>query len=244
LLKCGNAVMLGLVSRNSDDYGTCSLLPLSEKQIQLEYEVYYKQLKHTSESSNQYSKIFNITMLDPLIAYSPTMMSLPTKDLAFYFNQCTGTLSDIITNKCVLSYACKNVGLFANKKELEGNLFLRKFLTEKGQVEELSSSTLKVIFNQEQDAKTYQKFIMYKGYGQTNSSDKPKQIHKISLPAINDNNKYSKVINSSAYSIKMTNTEFAEIFPNYISNQNQVALLQEEPVEKIFQLEQVLSIQK
>lgn len=247
LLKMGNSVMVGVACVNENDYEVCSFSPLSEKQIQLEYKEYQEEIqKKQTDNLASYPKAFNITTFDPLITYSRTTMGLPTKDLAFYFNQCPGTLSDLISNKQALNYACKNVGLFANKTKVDGNIFLEKLLAEKAGVEKLNSTTWRVVFNHEQDAKTFQKILMQKGYGESGLSGKPKQIYKLSMTPTKDNNNASSSNSTTAYAIKLTHKEFSEIFPRRVFDQEQTNDLSanlQESAEKPIQLEQILASQ-
>lgn len=112
LFKRANAAMIALAAMDKSDYETCSLLPLSEKQIQVTYCKVFNRNKNNNNSTREtiYPAVFNLTALDPLVTYSPTTEGLP-----FYFGYSKKALSKLITDKGILSYAYSNAGLFANK---------------------------------------------------------------------------------------------------------------------------------
>ena len=111
LFKMANAVMIGAASNDKQDYETCSLLPLSEKQIQVQYEACRDKLK-TSSSSPHYPAVLNLTTFEPVITYSPT-----TNGLLFYFAYCLQSLSTLITDKKIAYHAARNIGLFFQKEQ-------------------------------------------------------------------------------------------------------------------------------
>ncbi len=74
LFKLANAAMIAIASKENKNYETCSLLPVSEKQIQLGFAELNKQL------GNKYPAVVNMTTLDPLITYDPV-----SRGLLFYF---------------------------------------------------------------------------------------------------------------------------------------------------------------
>ncbi len=87
LFKIANAIMIAMASSGKEKYETCSLLPLSEKQIQVEYAGYSKKM-------NRYPPVLNMTVLDPLLSYAPNR----PKGLVFYFTTLNrGTLSELST---------------------------------------------------------------------------------------------------------------------------------------------------
>lgn len=130
LLKHGNALVLALASIGKDNYKTCSLLPLSEKQIQVGYEASRKKYKACfPDNVCPYPPVVNLTLLEPMVTYSPT-----TKGLLFYFSECQRTLSQLIQQKKIMRYAAKNIGLFAchSKVESDGPVDLHTLLADGG----------------------------------------------------------------------------------------------------------------
>ncbi|PJD94003.1 MAG: hypothetical protein CK426_06715 [Legionella sp.] len=113
LFKIGNAVLSALASQGQDHYQTCSILPLSEKQIQVQYELCRKKRMGISASveSNKYPAQFNITTLDPVITYSPT-----TQGLLFYFSHSLGLLSTLVSEKKIVSRASSQLKFFHPEK--------------------------------------------------------------------------------------------------------------------------------
>lgn len=111
LFKIANASMVAVGVSGKNPYEVCSLLPLSEKQIQVNYDRYSKEYaKKTSTDSTLYPPVFNATTFEPLLTYSPT-----TKGLIFYFAHCQGALAELITTKEILKYSYENVGLFSTR---------------------------------------------------------------------------------------------------------------------------------
>lgn len=111
LFKIGNAVMIAAASKGLNDYKVCSLLPLSEKQIQLKYEQCRTNYNALIPAGNTpYPASMNLTMFEPVITYSPT-----TNGLLFYFACCLASLSSLITKKKIVHHATRNLGLFADK---------------------------------------------------------------------------------------------------------------------------------
>lgn len=90
LLKLGNTVMLGLASRGNQKEITCSLLPVTEKQIQL----MHSKLEVMPEISGEYSKICYLTYLDPVSAFSKE-----SNGNLFYFPCHHETLIDLLIRK-------------------------------------------------------------------------------------------------------------------------------------------------
>ncbi|MCE3043551.1 hypothetical protein [Legionella sp. 16cNR16C] len=136
LFKLANAVFIAASARNQKPYETCSLLPLSEKQIQLHYETLHTQFeKHFQKDQNPYSPAVNITGMEPVITYSPN-----TKGLLFYFACCLQTLSGLISNQKLAHHAARNLGFFAQSAsnspkekttdELSGPVDLQSLLPE------------------------------------------------------------------------------------------------------------------
>lgn len=107
LFKIANANMIAIGSKGKHEYETCSLLPLSEKQIQVTYDSFSKK---ASKELTSYPPVFNLTTFEPLLTYSPT-----TKGLLFYFSHCQESLVKLISDKKILETSYENVGLFSNK---------------------------------------------------------------------------------------------------------------------------------
>jgi hypothetical protein len=125
LFKLGNTILLAHVSRGKKDYDTCSLLPLSEKQIQVHYAQVSEQLE-IKQDQYLYPAIFNITTMESIIAYSPT-----TNGLLFYYNSSTKLLSKLLEDRNLFLHTSKNLGFFAlnpdkNTPECEQPTFLEK----------------------------------------------------------------------------------------------------------------------
>lgn len=228
LLKMGNAVMVGVTCFGYANFEACSFTPLSEKQIQLEYKEYQEKIKNNNKiQSSNYPVNFNITTFEPIIAYSSTTKDLPTKDLTFYFNQCSGTLVELITDKKLLGYAGKNIGLFANKTKMANDEFLSEFLKQCAVIESLNPFNYRVIFTKEADAKTFQTILMQKGYTEPNASSKPRSISKISKSA-NPNSNAVTGVSKISYAIKITVDEYKTIFSDH---EKISELIAEKPIE-------------
>ncbi len=119
LFKMANAVMIALAStKTQENFETCSLLPLSEKQIQVSFANLNKKLPV------QYPAVFNITTLDPLISYDNNNKN---HGLLFYFRNCQESLTKLVTKRKILDDAHRNVGRCAAQEEsTELNAFLQK----------------------------------------------------------------------------------------------------------------------
>lgn len=108
LFKIANAVMVATGSYGKHDHEACSLLPLSEKQIQIGYDDYCKKYtRYFPDRTNPYPTAMNITLFEPVITYSPT-----TNGLLFYFSCCLTNLSSLISKTNVSHSAAKNITLF------------------------------------------------------------------------------------------------------------------------------------
>ena len=104
LFKLANTIMIALAAEGQEPYKTCSLLPLSEKQIQANYDKINKIIL-------SYPAVFNITTVEPIIAheaYDPG-----NKGLLFYFKSTEG-INKLITKKGILHAAHRNVSHFAD----------------------------------------------------------------------------------------------------------------------------------
>ncbi len=127
LFKTANAVVTGIAAKGKADYKVCSFLPVSEKQIQVDYAVHSKNLA-------EYPAVFNITALDPLFAYDAPI----TEGLIFYFELCSSTISKLINDKKILDKAFENIGLFSARKSVPKSE--RKFLPKPTRIEEVISA--------------------------------------------------------------------------------------------------------
>lgn len=111
LFKLANVVMLGVAAHKMQDNKVCSLVPLSEKQIQVNYAQMRK--KH-NRLRNDYPAIFHMTYMDPIIIDANNSSTL------FYFDRCQETLCNLVKNKKMLEYMHKNISLFAAKSNASG----------------------------------------------------------------------------------------------------------------------------
>jgi hypothetical protein len=112
LFKVANAIMIALAAKDKPHYAVCSLLPLSEKQIQVGYA------KHSKSKllSKKYPPIFNLTYVDPLVTYAATC-----KGLAFYFEDCREQVKKVIVDKDIglLQLAHQNIARLARGQKVE-----------------------------------------------------------------------------------------------------------------------------
>ncbi|MFC3908564.1 hypothetical protein ACFORL_05680 [Legionella dresdenensis] len=114
LFKVANAVILAEASQGQGDYETCSLLPLSEKQIQVQYDGYVAMAANAAgKGKKSIAAIVNITMFEPVITYSPT-----TKGLLFYMACCLKSLATLIKDHQILKSASQKLGLFASSSNI------------------------------------------------------------------------------------------------------------------------------
>lgn len=97
LFKAGNAVVVATASRDKPAQKVCSLLPLSEKQIQLSYAEFSKNIK-------AYPAVVNFTYLDPFLGYSNNNKGHP-----FYFNASQIVTTDLMS-RGALRNAYRNAG--------------------------------------------------------------------------------------------------------------------------------------
>jgi hypothetical protein len=97
LFKVGNAVMVAIAAYGQQAYETCSLLGLSEKQIQISYTELSKKSKHP------YPAVVNLTYLDPCLGYNLAA----NKGNLFYFDE-SRTLTSQILSHGILKSARKN----------------------------------------------------------------------------------------------------------------------------------------
>ncbi|MBA2654081.1 MAG: hypothetical protein H0U71_03315 [Gammaproteobacteria bacterium] len=101
VFKLANSMMIAIASKGKKHNETCSILPLTEKQIQ----VHHSSIK----ISDSYPSVFNMTVVDPVITYSAK-----NKGILFYQDAGRETLAELLTDKKILQYAYKNISFFAN----------------------------------------------------------------------------------------------------------------------------------
>ncbi len=103
LFKIANAVMVGNGASETQKYQTCSLLPVSEKQVQCNYAKYVNEVTYPS--------MVNLTFLDPIFTYG-----LGNNGLIFYCTNYETTLSELINGSNILEYAQQNIIKHINKE--------------------------------------------------------------------------------------------------------------------------------
>lgn len=106
LFKLANTIIVGIATKNSVAYSTCSFLSLAEKQIQVEYSKISRKLDASEITT--YSPTINLTTLDPILSYDNT-----SKANAFYFNETARGLSRLIKKTDVLDQASRNISFFS-----------------------------------------------------------------------------------------------------------------------------------
>lgn len=102
VFKIANAAMIGVAALDKPNYKTCSLLPRSERQIQVAYNKY-----------KTCPGVLNITFLDPVLAYNAK-----NGGPLYYFNCCDQTLTNMIKKRDILSSVHNNVKFFATKQSI------------------------------------------------------------------------------------------------------------------------------
>lgn len=106
LFRLGNAVLIASGAWGHAGHEVCSLLPLSEKQIQVHYDT----LRKSKTCHSSLPAIINLTTFEPVVSFSPS-----TNGLLFYFADPSGTLSTLLNETGILSKAARNIGFFAKK---------------------------------------------------------------------------------------------------------------------------------
>lgn len=82
LLHLGNAAVVAFAAQSQSPGGVCSLLPVSEKQIQLGYQSRVRQaLDHGIETRLVYPSIINITVMDSVLVFEPGSFRLEAAKL-------------------------------------------------------------------------------------------------------------------------------------------------------------------
>lgn len=108
LVQNANAVMIAIAAKDNEDFKTCSIVPLSEKQVQVSYSDFNKRYrKYCTENKNnanlkisKYPPVVNIDTLDTLVTYQSKCMGNP-----FYTDLNLGEVHDAK----LLKYAHKNI---------------------------------------------------------------------------------------------------------------------------------------
>ena len=113
ILNMANAVVIATAAKGKTDYSTCSLLPITEKQIQIQYESYSKKLSAEPNllGKDKYPAVFNATFFEQLLAYSEK-----TKGILFYFGESLVSLASIASKK-IFSSADGNFSTFFGQKD-------------------------------------------------------------------------------------------------------------------------------
>ena len=113
ILNMANAVVIATAAKGKADYSTCSLLPITEKQIQIQYESYSKKLSAEPNrlESDKYPAVFNATFFEQLLAYSEK-----TKGILFYFGESLVSLASIASKK-IFSSADGNFSTFFGQQD-------------------------------------------------------------------------------------------------------------------------------
>ena len=113
ILNMANAVVIATAAKGKADYSTCSLLPITEKQIQIQYESYSKKLSAEPNllGKDKYPAVFNATFFEQLLAYSEK-----TKGILFYFGESLVSLASIASKK-IFSSADGNFSTFFGQQD-------------------------------------------------------------------------------------------------------------------------------
>lgn len=108
VFKLANTLVLAQASQHHQDYEVCSLLPLSEKQIQVHFDLMNSALQKKSIPSAFPALVF-LTLFDPVVTYSES-----TNGHLFYFASGLKTLNDLIVDTKICQLADSNLHFFAN----------------------------------------------------------------------------------------------------------------------------------
>jgi hypothetical protein len=127
LFKIANPVMIACAAKGTGNGETCSLLPVSEKQIQLGYADLSKKLQN-----REYPAVFNLTTIDPVIAYDNENVNTVydrnnndaynSKSSSTDSQSSTSSSESTISNNTDTDYSSKNTGLlfyFTPKKDFK-----------------------------------------------------------------------------------------------------------------------------
>ncbi|MDX2164128.1 MAG: hypothetical protein SFW07_01790 [Gammaproteobacteria bacterium] len=109
LFKIANSTVIGIAAADKKPLKTCSLLPLSEKQIQVSYQAYSKK-----QTTTPYGSVLNLTGFDPLLTYT----AYRPPGLVFYFTEyCKTTAAQLIRKKGLLAEARRNIARIAHNQK-------------------------------------------------------------------------------------------------------------------------------
>jgi hypothetical protein len=106
LFRTANAIVVLLSCQGEENYKVCSILPFSEKQIQVSYSAFY------GKSNGKYPVIVNITTIEPVLSYDHNRQGL-----LFYYGSCPDSLSRLITEGDILTAAHENIARTVENKE-------------------------------------------------------------------------------------------------------------------------------
>jgi hypothetical protein len=106
LFRTANAIVVLLSCQGEENYKVCSILPFSEKQIQVSYAAFY------GKSNGKYPVIVNITTIEPVLSYDHNRQGL-----LFYYGSCPDSLSRLITEGDILTAAHENIARTVENKE-------------------------------------------------------------------------------------------------------------------------------
>lgn len=121
LLHTGNAAVVAFSARNSAPMETCSLLPVSEKQIQVGYQAFVnKALDHTMVTRETYPVILNLTTLDSVMAFDEGSFRIKEEDESLKANKPAPSP----TNTAAMSLIGPRGSIFYTKVEKEVSLGL------------------------------------------------------------------------------------------------------------------------
>jgi hypothetical protein len=117
LFKLANAAMIAVSSIGRKNHQVCSFLPLSEKQIQIQYA---KLSESLSASSRALPGVFMLTFIEPLNGYQATASS--NECSMFYYPHLEHqTLSRALKKYQLLDRVFRNVFLFSQKRIVESS---------------------------------------------------------------------------------------------------------------------------
>lgn len=104
LFHVANTILLAEASKESLPFETCSVLPLSEKQIPIEYNQLLKSWHKIEDKPLPYTETFNLTLFEPVITYSAA-----TTGLLFYFSAYLKSLAELFLKQPMMNIAAGNI---------------------------------------------------------------------------------------------------------------------------------------
>ena len=121
LFRAANAIVVLLASQGEENYKVCSILPFSEKQIQVSYEAFCK--KAAEQEPDKYPVIVNLTTIDAILAYDHNRQGL-----LFYYGSSADSLNHLVTERDILTAAHANIASNAyNQDSIEIEQVLTMF---------------------------------------------------------------------------------------------------------------------